>query len=193
MKYMLPVLAMFALQAAVPAAPMRAEERASALTEADVRAQIILNLPMVADWPQGALPADNRVTLCTLSESEVSHHLQAMASQPTYLENVLFVPRVSLQEVTNCRVLYIDAQDKPHLTELLAAVANSPVLTVGDIRGFTKRGGMIGFLSTEKTIGLFSQKNVRFEINHTATAEAGITLDPLLLELAENLLSEEGR
>lgn len=193
MKHMLPVLVMFALQAAVPTTPMRAEGQASAPTEAEVRAQIILNLPLVADWPAGALPPDKRVTLCTLSESDVSHHLQAMASQQAYLENVLFVPRVSPQEIVNCRVLYVDALDKPRLGKVLAAVAKRPVLTVGDIRGFAKHGGMIGFLSTEKTIGLFSQKNVRFEINLTTTATAGITLDPLLLELAENLLSEEGR
>ncbi len=184
---------MFALQATVPTTPMRAEGHRTVPTEAEVRAQIILNLPLVADWPQGALPADERVTLCTLSESDVSHHLQAMASQPAYIEKVLFVPRVPFEDVTRCRVLYLDAADKSQLTALLAAVARHPVLTVGDIRGFARDGGMIGFLSTEKTIGLFSQKNVRFEINLAATAAVGITFDPLLLELAENLLSGEGR
>lgn len=192
MKNALTVLALFLLQAVVPVAGIRAET-APATSETEVEAKIILNLPLVATWPGSALPSGEKVRLCTLSEGEVSLYLQALASQPEYSENIQFLPNVAQDALASCHVLFLDRQDAPVLGQVLGAIAGAPVLTVGTTEKFARSGGgMIGFLHTEKKIGLFSEKNVRFEINLKHTATVGITLDPLLLELAENIISDKG-
>lgn len=188
MKLALPVLALLMLQAA-PATPTYAQS-AKASNENEVKAQIILNLPLVANWPPHVTPTDGKIRLCTLSESAVSPYLRAMATQSSYAGHVALVPEVPMPQVRECHVLLLDGTDSARTHEALQRVAGAPVLTVGTSKDFVQRGGMIGFLSTQKNIGLFSQKNVRFEVNLRHTSAAGIALDPLLLELAENIIPE---
>lgn len=190
MKFAVPVLALFLLQTAAPATLSLAQSPA-VKSEAEVKAQIILNLPLVAGWPEGAAPPDGRIGLCTLSEGKVAAYLQTMASLPSYANQIRYLPQVTMTQLGECQVIFVDEQDAPRMDAVLAAVAGKPVLTVGAPRGFASGKGMIGFLNTQKNIGLFSEKNVKFSINLRNTAAVGITLDPLLLELAETIIGGE--
>jgi len=190
-KLTLTVLALFLLQAVIPAATLYAQAP-RAEDENEVKAQIILNLPLVANWPEGTLPDDGKVRLCTLSDGKVSHYLKLMAAQPSYADHIVFVPHIRDQQVRQCQVLFFDKQDAARMEALLETIGQAPVLTVGTTRNFARQKGMIGFLNTQKSIGLFSQKNVKFEINMRQTSATGITLDPLLLELAEKIIPEGG-
>lgn len=192
MIHLLAALALFLLLAATPSVPMDVEA-ADAPSDAQIKAQIILDLPSVVEWPVSAPLPEGKIRLCTISRGEVGHYLEILASRPEHTGNLLFVPAVPLKSIAACHVLFIDRQDAAAVRNVLKAVAGKPILTVGTSEHFARDGGMIGFLQTEKRIGLFSKKNVRFEINVKHTASAGITLDPLLLELAEKLISDTGR
>lgn len=189
MKIPLTVLTLFLLQTAVPVTPIRAEV-ARIEDEEAVKAQIILNLPLVAGWPKGALEDGEHITLCTISDGKVASYLEAMAATPSYADHIRYLPHSTSGQWRECRVLFVGEQDKASMKAVLDTVEGFPVLTVGTPQGFARGKGMIGFLSTQKNIGLFSEKNVKFEINLRNTAAAGITLDPLLLELAEKIIGE---
>ena len=189
MRIPLTVLTLFLLQTAVSVTPIHAET-AMVEDEEAVKAQIILNLPLVAGWPQGAIEEGEHIALCTISGGKVASYLESMAAMPSYADHIRYLPHTTSRQWRECQVLFVDEQDKASMKEVLNTVEGFPVLTVGTPAGFATDKGMIGFLSTQKNIGLFSEKNVKFEINLRNTTAAGITLDPLLLELAEKIIGE---
>ncbi len=188
MKFALAALALFMLQAA-PATPTYAQAPKPE-NEEDVKAQIILNLPLVASWPESSLPQDGKMRLCALRQGSVGASVQKMLSQDSSAEHIIYTPGVPFAQLGECQLLLLDTQSDAEIKQALSAIHGKPVLTIGTAKDFVRRGGMIGFLSTQKNIGLFSQKNVKFEVNLKETAEAGIALDPLLLELAEKIIPE---
>lgn len=181
------VLALFSLLVAIPAESPHADAK-KLQDEDEVKAQIIMNLPLVASWPHTAAEEDGRLKLCTISEGKVSRYLREMTMRQGESTHLLFDAQVPLEDITGCRVLFLDRQDEAQAELVMQRVAGRAVLTVGTEKDFIRHGGMIGFLSAEKNIGLFSEKNVRFEINLKTTTAAGIVLDPLLLELAEKII-----
>jgi hypothetical protein len=89
----------------------------------------------------------------------------------------LLAKRISKQqEAADCRILFISSSEASRLKEILEAVHKTPILTVSDIPGFAKQGGMIGFV--------MSENRVRFEVNMTAAGNAGLTLSAELLKAA---------
>ena len=73
------------------------------------------------------------------------------------------------------------AADSPQAAEtvvrrIVETVGHSSVLTVSDITGFAREGGIIGFFVEEK--------RVQFEINVAAAEVAGVRISSRLLNLA---------
>ncbi len=75
-----------------------------------------------------------------------------------------------------CHLLFISASERKRLAETLAALPQTPLLTVGDQERFAEQGGMINLVLVEKKI--------RFEINIDAVERARLKLDPQLLNSA---------
>ena len=79
-------------------------------------------------------------------------------------------------EASGCRILFISSAKDSQLSEILTALGTSNVLTVSDMTGFTRRGGMIQFV--------LDRNRVRFEINLAAAQRAGLILSSELLKVA---------
>ena len=73
-------------------------------------------------------------------------------------------------------MLFISASRTAQLKTILETLGTSGILTVSDMTGFTRRGGMIQFI--------LDGDRVRFEINLAATKRAGLNLSSQLLKLA---------
>jgi len=79
-------------------------------------------------------------------------------------------------------VLFISRSEQNHIKEILQKLKGSPVLTVSDIRGFAKDGGMIEFVNRAGTI--------HFIINIAAVKNAGLEMNFQLLELADRVIGK---
>jgi hypothetical protein len=77
-----------------------------------------------------------------------------------------------------CAVTQIESS-----SDIVAALAGAPVLTVGEEDGFLESGGIINFLTVED--------RVRFEINAAAAKEGKLRISSKLLRLATRVLKEE--
>ncbi len=82
----------------------------------------------------------------------------------------------SMEELETCHILFISASEKGRIENMLKRLNQMPVLTVGDVAGFTQRGGMINLVK--------SGKKVRFEINREAAEKTGLKISSKLLKLA---------
>jgi hypothetical protein len=73
-------------------------------------------------------------------------------------------------------ILFVSRSEEKRLAAVLATAESRPWLTVSDIPRFTASGGVIGFF--------LEDNKVRFAVNRTAAARAGLTVSSKLLRLA---------
>jgi hypothetical protein len=81
------------------------------------------------------------------------------------------------EEVRGCHLVYVNESEERKSAEIIRAVGNDPMLTVGDTASFMNNGGMIRF--TERG------RRIRFEINVAAAERASLRVSSRLLKLAD--------
>ncbi len=80
----------------------------------------------------------------------------------------------------SCRVLFICSSAHYRTREIIARLADAPVLTVSEVNGFAEAGGMLNFIRVKD--------NLRFEVNQAAAKRSGITLRSKLLRIAVRII-----
>lgn len=179
----LPLAAAFA--AAFPPGAARAVERGPA--PAAIKAVFLFNFAKFVAWPPEAF-ADTAapVTLGVLGEDPIAELLEQVAAGETVGGRAVVVRRFSsLDDLKPCHVLYIPPSSQRDLPAVLAGLAGSRTLTVGEeSERFTKKGGMIGFR--------LEGDQVRFDINRRAAEAADLKISSRLLRLARGGRSWEG-
>jgi hypothetical protein len=155
-----------------------------------VIAQMILNFPLVTTWPASHAAIDEKIQICALSENPVGRDVMAMVSASKAAAQYRFSQNVKDDEVGSCHLLIVTEQDAEHWQNLQTKLKRLPILTVGTSKNFLRKGGIIGFVVAEKNLGVFSEQTVRFDIHMMHARMAGLVLDPMLLELAEHIITE---
>jgi YfiR/HmsC-like len=84
---------------------------------------------------------------------------------------------MQVDDLKNCQLIFISKSEKKHVTEILSALDDKPVLTVSEIEGFAERGGGINFY--------LEGKKVRFEVNPDAARHDGLKVSSQLLSLGK--------
>jgi hypothetical protein len=146
--------------------------------EYQVKAAYLFNFGKFVKWP-AAIPAekDNAFTFCVLGRDPFGPALDSILAGEDLGGKPVAVRRiVKPQEAGPCRVLFISSTEENRLKEILTVIDESGVLTVSDIPGFARRGGMIQFV--------LEGNKVRFEINLTSAENAKLTLSSELLKVA---------
>lgn len=147
-------------------------------TEYEVKAAYLYNFGRFVEWPPKSTPAgDTSFPICVLGHDPFGNTLDAALAGETIDGRTLIAKRIlKPQDAENCRILFISSSEEGQLTEILATLDRSAVLTVSDIPQFVSRGGIIQFNLVEN--------RVRFEINLTSAERAGLTMSSQLLKLA---------
>lgn len=84
----------------------------------------------------------------------------------------------NVKEINNCQILFISkTETSSGFKKILTDLKGNNTLTVSDIRGFSKNGGMIEFVRKEDKIAL--------RINNEAVTMANLQISSKLLGLAE--------
>jgi YfiR/HmsC-like len=159
---------------AVPS--IRAQQ--SKLPEYEVKAAYLYNFGKFVEWPATANAGkDNSFTICVLGQDPFGPALDAaLAGQSIDGKNVVARRLSKAQEAVNCRIVFISSSEESRLKDVLEALDKAAVLTVSDIPQFSTRGGAIQFV--------LDGKKIRFEVNLSNAAEAGLTLSSELLKVA---------
>ena len=154
-------------------------------TEYEVKAVFLFNFSQFVDWPEAAF-ADGRAPLVigVLGSDPFGATLDEIVRGEMVNGRPLAVRRYqSPDQVDTCHILFIDRSQDSRLDTIVAALKGHSVLTVGDFEGFTRRGGMIRFV----TVG----NKIRLRINLGAAQEAKLTISSKLLRPAK--IVEPGR
>ncbi len=151
---------------------------ADTLAEDSVKAGIILNFAKYTEWPGAALAGDS-LRVCGLGNQPLSGKLAQMQGRQVQSREIQVRILTRADEWRDCHVLFIPAAEKQRGDAILRALAQAPVLTVGDSEEFAQSGGIIGLK--------LRAGRVRFDINLAAARKAGLSLSSQLLKLADTV------
>jgi hypothetical protein len=151
--------------------------------EASLKAAFSLNFAKFAHWPEeaGGTPLQ-ALKVCMVGRSQVASVLSASEGESVGGRSVSFDYVRLPGDVSGCHLLYVSELDLDRDRRLLASLSALPVLTISDLPGFARAGGMIELLVIERRL--------RFEINLDVVRAAGLRLDPKLLRLAIKLYGD---
>lgn len=145
----------------------------------DLKSVYIFNFIRFTDWPAEHLQRFGKgITLNVLYDQKIHDVLQEIAARPVGQKYDLKLQ--SCKEVSclqNSSVLYIGESDRGHFEQLLKLVDGYPVLTISDVSGFAKQGGMIEIKH--------HNKKLTFVVNLQAVKRAGLYISAQLLQLGE--------
>ncbi len=146
-------------------------------TENEVKSAYLYNFGKFVEWPAKATSVGEFFPICVLGDDTFGSTLETTIARESISGKKVLVKRVPKpQDALSCRILFISSSQQSRLKEILAELDNTSVLTVSDMPGFTRRGGMIQFV--------VEANKVRFEVNLTSAERTGLTLSSQLLKVA---------
>lgn len=146
--------------------------------EYPVKAALLLNFAKFAEWPANSAQARAVViSICVLGQDPFGDILEKTLAGRSAAKRPVVVRRPQgVDELHGCHILFVASSEHTRLGQIIASVANQPILTVGESGGFARMGGMIG-LVVEHDL-------VRFEVNLAAAQQRRLQLSSKLLGLA---------
>jgi hypothetical protein len=150
-----------------PQAPISAENQ--------VKAVFLFNFAQFLAWPQGAFAnAQSPIVIGVLGEDPFGSYLDRVVRGEKIGNRSLVVRRYrNAEDVANCDILFISRSEAGNLDAIIARLKGRSLLTVGDLEGFTRQGGMVGFTTVNGKI--------RLTINLAAAKAADLTISSKLL------------
>ena len=152
---------------------------------ADLKAAFVLNLARFTEWPEYVRPAGTRVVLCVLGDRGVADSLGRIVTRKLITGRTIETRQPDDDaSLRLCHVLYVNA-DAARARDLLATLADAPILTIGDSPAFTALGG---------TAHLFMEGDrMRFAVNVTAAHRANLRMSAQLLNMARIVRDDAAR
>jgi hypothetical protein len=146
--------------------------------EYQVKAAYLYNFGRFVKWPAGiAAGKGDSFAVCVLGQDPFGPTLDSTLAGEVLDGKPVVIRRIAKpQDAVDCRILFVSSTEEHHLKEILAAIDLVGVLTVSDIPGFSRRGGIIQFVA--------EGERVRFEINLACAESARLVLSSELLKVA---------
>jgi hypothetical protein len=155
-----------------------------ALSERQVKALFLFNFAKYVEWPAGAFSNSSApIVIGVVGEDGFSDEFRRVTGDRTVNDRKVVIKQIEdLADLKDCQILFIGSSEKERLTEILEAVKNSAVLTVGETDRFLLQEGMINFTKKENKI--------RLEINLVPAQRVNLKLSSKLLTVADVVLGK---
>lgn len=162
--------------------------------EYQVKAAFLYNFIKFVDWPEENLADSNEpITIGIIGKEPFGDAFEPIKDKLIKGKKAIVKRFKGLEElkksaeehpqieaIRQCHLLFICHSEKEKLEEIINCVQDHSVLTVGDMKGFLKSGGIINFI--------MEGKKIRFEINVTAAKRAKLKIRSQLLRLAKKVI-----
>ena len=166
-----------------------ASPAASQVPEYEAKSEFLERFTRFIDWPPGssAEAPGTPFVIGVVGRDPFGPYLDALAARPIKGKRVRVrrLPGNSPDLAGCCHLLYIAASEARELPRIVSRLADRPVLTVGDTRGFAEAGVLINLVEDGGRIG--------FEVNEPAVRRSGLKFNSKLLRLARLVGPQEPR
>jgi uncharacterized protein DUF4154 len=147
------------------------------VTEPALKAAFIYNFAKFTDWPAGVVPATEPLVMCVLGDDAVSDALARTVRNREIAGRKMTVSRLPPKgSHGTCHILYVSGVTSSEAAHSVEGLADTPVLTLSDVEGFTKLGGIAEFF--------FERGQLRFDVYFPAVKRARLHIGSGLLALA---------
>ncbi len=145
-------------------------------SEYQVKAAYLVNFGQFVQWRE-PVNAGDTFPICVLGHDPFGTALDRALAGATIDGRRIVARRIAQsKQAPGCRIVFVSDSEAPQLAQTILGLSLWRVLTVSDLPDFTRRGGMIQFVSTSD--------RVRFEVNLPSTEDAGIVMSAELLKVA---------
>jgi hypothetical protein len=161
--------------------------RTTASTEYQQKAAFLAQFPNFVEWPSDqSQNAQSSFQICVYGDFNFGSALAESTHGTTVHGRKLELRWVrKLADIRTCQILFVSRSEHARYGQVLVAVANSGVLTVGETAGFLEAGGAICFS--------YEQDLLRFEVNLAAAHDARLKMSTQLLGLAKRVMNPAER
>lgn len=147
--------------------------------EYQVKAVFLYNFTQFVDWPAEAFAQpDAPLVIGILGQDPFEKFLDDVVRGEKTGGHPIIVKRFrDIDSARDCQLLFVGGAEPRRLDTVLAVLKDRMTLTVGDSGEFSKRGGMIDFIT--------KQGKIRFQINMGTVRASKLTVSSKLLRLAD--------
>jgi hypothetical protein len=117
---------------------------ADPIGEQKIRAGLLYNFLKYTEWPATA-KTTTPLMLCVIGDTPFNAQLQSLQGRSVNQRDISIRPLSVFDDPDECHLLFINALESAEWPKLRQRVKEKPILTVSDIPGFAKSGGMIEF------------------------------------------------
>ncbi len=158
----------------------------SEASEAAIQAAYIFNFARFTEWPSTAFPSKSAaLNYCQLGKRDaLTSAMGSLGDRPIQGHPLRIVQIDRIEDLKTCHLLFVAEPDAKRRGAILQALGSQNTLTISDINGFAREGGMIGLMRVGSRL--------RFDINRTQTQKVGLRLAADLLSLASAIVETEG-
>lgn len=155
--------------------------------EYELKAALLFKFTLFVEWPDEKLPKERTPFLIgVLGEDPFESLLdKTVAGKKTKGKKVKVKRSKEPEDLLDCHVVFISSSEDKRLAKILPLFRDSHVLSVGEMRGFAERGGIINLIKVAEMI--------RFEINNEAASEAHLKISSQLLKIAKIVSSADDK
>lgn len=146
--------------------------------EQRVKAAFLFNFIKFVEWPPGSFGQTQApVDICLFGEDRFGSDIDRIVAGKMTHGHPLNIRRIGrADQLFGCKLIYF-ASTRDQMASALQSLGDQSVLTVSDDPRFLQMGGMIRFLIVDN--------KVRFEINLSASEQAGLKISSKLLSVAQ--------
>jgi hypothetical protein len=158
---------------------LKLSAQTAATKEYQIKAAFLFNFAQFIEWPADALTnTDVPFRIGILGDDPFGTALEDTVQGETIHSHKIIVQRSrEIGDLKNCQLIFIDKSEKNRVADVLSELDSKPTVTVSEIDGFARNGGVINFYLEEK--------KVRFEINPVAAQNDGLKISSQLLSLGK--------
>jgi hypothetical protein len=146
-----------------------------------IKAAFLYDMLQFVRWPE---QAGGSMQLCVLGRDKFGGAWKSVEGKTVRGRSVVVRHMAQASVLSACDVLLIGDSESGRLPEVIAAVADQPVLTVSELPEFAELGGMVCLREVDNKL--------RFDVNLGAARRAGIAVTVDVLQLADIIGDDRG-
>lgn len=142
-----------------------------------IKAAYIYNFAKFMTWPEDKFEDPGTpFRFCILGESPFGDATKTIEGKKVGKRKFIISHHKDVSQVKSCQILYICSSEKKKVRAILKKLEGAPCLTVSDIEGFARNGGMVNFI--------YEKKKIYFEINVENISASNLKVSSRLLRIA---------
>jgi len=143
----------------------------------NLKAAYIYRFVPFAEWPADVLPPSAPLTICVVGDPAMRDALErTIKTAKSPRRQIVVAFGTPDKPPAPCHVLYVSGVSQSQASRLVTGVRDLPVLTMSDLEGFNRLGGITEFF--------FEAGQIRYSIRLDAVTQSHLQLSSQLLKLA---------